>query len=105
MKLVVAVALSLVASTAHADRFYVRGGLMYLEPNISMRDLQVDSALVGMMAAVQGSVEASTALTPAAVIGWNVWQRLAIEAVVAWPTTVTLRANGPLADQSLAPTL
>lgn len=98
-----------VAPPRRAARWYVRAGLAHLAPLSQSREVELagvdgpaslaidDGPLPG-----SGST-ASSATLPAATIGYRLDERWSLETVLAPPMTVTFRATGTLATESIAP--
>jgi outer membrane protein W len=123
--LVVLAVLVALANPAHADereparagifsyeRFYVRAGLLHMQPFTDSRELElsgVDGAasLALMDGPIAGSGAALEPVTiPAVIAGYvlPVWDdRVSLETVLATPIHVKFRATGTLRDMSIAP--
>ena len=91
------------------QKLYVRAGIAHVAPLAMSRELELADVTGPASLAVQnGPIEGSgasvsSATIPALIIGYRLRPRWALETVLGLPFTVTFRATGTLANESLAP--
>jgi outer membrane protein len=112
------VVVSILASSAHAERaltyerLYFRAGILHIAPMSESRELELSgvhgaASLAVMDGPIEGSGAALDPLTvPAVIAGYTLPvlnDRLSIETVLSTPVHVKFRATGSLANMSIAP--
>ncbi len=112
--LVFVVAALAIPAVAHADnRFYIRAGVLHLEPleqsrEMELADIDGPASLSLKNGPIEGSGSTvSSATVFGAIVGYTLpWKnnRLAVETILGMPFKVKFRATGSLANMSLAPT-
>ncbi len=116
----VVAALSLAAAAAHADpldpepdAFYVRAGVAVIDPlstsdPMELADVNGPASLALHNGPIVGSgASVDSATVGAVIIGYRLpylHRRLSVETILGLPFTVTFRATGTLATDSIAPT-
>lgn len=105
------------AGPAHADpaqpaRFYFRGGVVNISPQVDSQPVELTDVMGVTSLAIQNGpiagsgVAVSSATIPAITVGYALPaldRALAIETVLGLPFGVKFRATGTLANQSIAP--
>lgn len=93
-----------------AKRLHVRAGVALVEPlssskELTLADVNGPASLAVQNGPIAGSgASVSSAATPAAILGYDLTPKIAIETVIGLPFTVKFQATGTLASMSLAPT-
>jgi outer membrane protein len=108
-----ALALLLAAGSAHAvplyKRLYARGGVARIEPLTQSHALELSNVSgPASLAVANGPIAGSGAAldgatVPALIVGFALDDHFALETVLGAPFTVTFRATGTLATQSIGP--
>ena len=108
-----ALALLLAAGSAHAEplykRLYARGGVARIEPLTQSHELELSNVSgPASLAVANGPIAGSGATLdgatiPALIVGFALDDHFALETVLGAPFTVTFRATGTLATQSIGP--
>jgi outer membrane protein W len=90
-------------------RLYVRAGVAYVAPlsqskPIELSDVDGAASLAIDNGPIAGSgATVGTATIPAAIVGYKLSDRIAVETILGLPFTVKLKGTGTIANQSLAP--
>jgi outer membrane protein W len=112
MRVIGIAVLLMLCTPASADNFYFVGGVTYVNPRLEAQKLDVSSSGLATLAGINlptladSGVEVDPATIPGGIIGYTLpWldRRLSIEAPIAMPVTMKLKATGKLANESLAP--
>jgi len=108
-----ALAILLVAHSTHAEpiykRLYARAGIARIEPITSSHELALSNVSGPASLAVSNGPIAGSGATidgatiPAVIVGFTLDDHFALETVLGAPFTVTFRATGTLATQSIGP--
>ncbi len=101
------------ADPTDADNFYVRAGVALVEPlstskPMELADVDGPASLALKNGPIAGSAATvDSATVPAIIIGYRLpylHRKLSIETILGLPFTVTFKATGTLANESIAPT-
>jgi outer membrane protein W len=108
-----AIAILLAAGSAHAEpiyeRLYARAGVARIQPLTQSHELELSNVSgPASLAVTNGPIAGSGAAIdgttiPAVIVGFAIDDHFALETVLGAPFTVTFRATGTLATQSIGP--